>query len=83
MHEVDFYTEVAQQLWLKRNNFVHGGNFLHPNKLILVAKNHVAQEPVTLVNEAEDTGAISEDIVWKSPPTGTYKANWDVTIDFF
>jgi hypothetical protein len=40
-NEVDFYAEVARHLWFWRNNFVHGGNFLHSNDLILIAKNHV------------------------------------------
>jgi hypothetical protein len=38
-------------------------------------------EPVTLVHDAEVMGDSAEEIVWKSPPPGMYKANWDVAID--
>jgi hypothetical protein len=41
----------------------------------------VAIEPITLVHASKGIGNFAEDVVWKSPLFGTYKANWDVAID--
>ncbi len=38
--EVDIYAEVARQLWFRRNNVVHGGDFVHPDDLIIIVKKH-------------------------------------------
>jgi hypothetical protein len=35
LEEVKVYAEVARQMWFRRNNVVHGGDFLHPNDLIV------------------------------------------------
>lgn len=76
--EVDMYAEGARQLWFKRNKVVHGGDFAHPNDLILIAKNHIADykaamQPVTLVHDAEATSDSAEEIMWKSPPPDTIR----------
>jgi hypothetical protein len=69
--------------------YVHGGVFLPPPKdLILLAKNHIvdykgAKETNIEVPESELTSVsvTSGDISWKPPPTGIYKANWNVVVD--
>jgi hypothetical protein len=73
--EVDMYAEGARQLWFKRNKVVHGGDFAHPNDLIiLIAKNHIADykaamQPVTLVHDAEVTSDGAEEILLKVTST--------------
>jgi hypothetical protein len=66
--------EGARQLWFKRNKVVHGGDFAHPNDLILIAKNHIADykaamQPVTLVHDAEVTSDGAEEILLKVTST--------------
>jgi ribonuclease HI len=98
---VEFFAEIARQLWFRGNNVIHGGIFLHPNELIVLARSHIfdykeAQVQVVLANESGGpVGSASlvinvlggsdvthGDVFWKSPPTGLYKVNWDVAINF-
>lgn len=35
--EVEVQVEVARRIWFRRNTVVHGGDFLHPNVVVLAA----------------------------------------------
>jgi hypothetical protein len=31
--DVELFAIVARRLWLRRNDFIHGGNFMHPTQV--------------------------------------------------
>jgi hypothetical protein len=35
--------EIAHRIWLRRNSVVHGGDFLHPNEVILSVTNAIIE----------------------------------------
>jgi hypothetical protein len=74
-----------KKIWVKRNQVVHGGDFIPPNIIV--------QEAVTLLHafhivlEGDD---FLQDVIehepitiakWEKPHFGCYKVNWDVSVD--
>jgi hypothetical protein len=84
--EINFFAIVAKKnIWVKRNQVVHGGDFIPPNIIV--------QEAVTLLHafhivlEGDD---FLQDVIehepitiakWEKPHFGCYKVNWDVSVD--
>jgi hypothetical protein len=33
--EVELFATVARRIWLRRNDFIHGGNFMHPTHMLI------------------------------------------------
>ncbi|XP_059436514.1 uncharacterized protein LOC132169501 [Corylus avellana] len=83
--EMGLIATIAQCIWKRRNNVLHGGMFIHPNRLIHEAKE--AHEMFLEANQKQDSlneilrepGVDAE--VWRCPPPGFYKINWDVGMD--
>jgi hypothetical protein len=86
IEEVEFHVEVARRIWFKRNEMVHGGDFIYPNAVILSASTFLADYRTTM----EKDGVVGETVAvqgpnaavcWQPPPPGTFKIKWDVALD--
>jgi hypothetical protein len=74
---------VARLIWLRRNKLVFEGVFQGPKSIV-----RVAREQVEAFNEAtrrhcthRPSNTVQEEVVWKKPPLGTLKFNWDAAVD--
>lgn len=77
------FAGIARRIWLRRNEMVHGGGFLHPNIIVQQATQavdsfHLVQDEAVLQKRANDTPTSCN---WKNPPLGWVKANWDVGVN--
>ena len=81
MEDTQLFAEIAHQEWLRRNDFVFGNNFLHPDILVKNAKDHVAE----FMRVTEKSNSNRHDFVvirgskWTTPEAGWLKANWDAS----
>jgi hypothetical protein len=73
---------VAKGLWLRRNEFLHEGIFLHPNKLILSAESYLwdFHQAQAGDNRTRDKVETTSQLRWMAPSPGWFKANWDAAI---
>ena len=77
------FVSVARRIWLRRNEVVHGGSFMHLKKIMQQAIQAVTNFR-TLRDEALLRSVPSEPEApcpWKAPSMGWYKVNWDAGID--
>jgi hypothetical protein len=81
--EFAFFAGIAWRIWLRRNELLHGGTFLHPN-IILKHSAWVVEEQLTLEEKLILPTEPLEDratVRWKAPPLGFLKVNWDANND--
>jgi hypothetical protein len=82
--ELQMFSVIARELWLRRNNLVFGGALTAPS---VVIKN--AKEKVEAYEEAEawrSKGTLRECTptshpAWTKPPEGFLKVNWDASVN--
>jgi ribonuclease HI len=81
--EFAYFVSIARRIWLRRNEKIHGGGFLHPNTLV-----QQATQAVDLFNQVGDETVVKESAAgvptptpWKHPPVGWFKANWDAGVN--
>lgn len=69
---------IDRQIQYRRNNVIHGKGFSHPNSDISQAKVEFQNYRETKESHFNNA-AKHEDLicVWKKPPEGAYKVNWD------
>jgi hypothetical protein len=84
--EADINGEIARRIWFRRNMVVHGGEFLHPNDLILSATTSIsdykgAMATETIMQEPESISIPLGIPSWRPPSSGFYKANWDTALN--
>jgi hypothetical protein len=81
--DIEFLATVARRIWLRRNSFVFGGDFLPPNCLIKNATE--AWEEFYAAEQKVPTAEVHSPVcpvpTWKAPPWGVFKINWDAAID--
>jgi ribonuclease HI len=80
--EIQLFAKTARRVCLRRNDFVVGNFFQHPNVLVETAKEYVAEFMTTtkrrnifLPNNVEPT----REKKWKSPEAGWLKVNRDAS----
>jgi hypothetical protein len=77
------FIQLARQIWMRRNKWVHDGIFIDPNTLLRETVKFM--EEFKEVNKAQPSEANAENnngvSKWKAPPPGWCKANWDASID--
>ena len=80
--EIKQFVGMARRLWLRRNDVIHGGHFVHPN--VLVQQTNTAIEDFSRANKLDshgtDEGDRQDPIQWQRPPLGWFKANWDASV---
>jgi hypothetical protein len=81
--EFAYFVSIARRIWLRRNETIHGGVFLHPNTLV-----QQSTQAVDLFNLVGDGTAVQEPACgvstpspWKNSPVGWFKANWDAGVN--
>ncbi|XP_059446364.1 uncharacterized protein LOC132177903 [Corylus avellana] len=78
------FIHLAHQIWMRRNKWVHEGNFINPNVLTKEAQAYVHefQKVNELATSATDENVNkNENVKWSAPTQGWLKVNWDVAID--
>ncbi|XP_059462103.1 uncharacterized protein LOC132191108 [Corylus avellana] len=70
---------VARSIWLRRNKLVFEGIFQAPATVVRSAREQVeALDNVTRRHSVPSPRSIArEEVVWKKPPQGMVKINWD------
>jgi ribonuclease HI len=81
--ETNLFAVIAKKIWARRNSVLHGGLFLHPNRIVCEAK-----EMLGALKTPSDEGSASKKseerlaiVKWVKPPFGRFKINWDVSFD--
>jgi hypothetical protein len=74
---------VAQLLWLRRNNWVFGGELQSPHDLLMHAVDQVqqfvrAEDSKRAPRPPQHTQSVQR---WEKPPFGVVKFNWDAAVD--
>jgi hypothetical protein len=81
--EINLFALIAKRIWSRRNSMMHGGVFLHPNRIVCEVKEML----VAFLTHAKDVmvGRRSEEtlvtVKWEKPPFGRFKLSWDVAFD--
>lgn len=80
--EMELFCSIARPIWMRRNEVLHEGSFVHPTSLVQRAVQAVedyrrAQERNGLVRDTQENQPA---MGWKLPDTGWYKANWDAAV---
>ncbi|XP_041001565.1 uncharacterized protein LOC121247256 [Juglans microcarpa x Juglans regia] len=80
--ELEEAAMVARHIWTRRNEFVHGKEFRHPNSVLRRAREDLQlfrrTKQTQLTNSESHTVSIN---TWKKPLDGNYKLNWEEAID--
>ncbi|XP_059442109.1 uncharacterized protein LOC132174476 [Corylus avellana] len=81
--ELNLAVLIAQRIWARRNEMVHEGDFIHPNRLVRESSEtlHFFSTPTEEGNVGLNTILQEASVKWEKPPFGRYKVNWDVAID--
>ncbi|XP_038718208.1 uncharacterized protein LOC120011213 [Tripterygium wilfordii] len=86
IQEVSTLAITMRMIWLRRNKFVHEGNFMHPTQIALRGI-HTADDFIKAKQSLEvpQPGGISENNqrileFWRGPPRNVVKSNWDAAI---
>ncbi|XP_042974745.1 uncharacterized protein LOC122306382 [Carya illinoinensis] len=74
---------ICRSLWTRRNGFIHGKGFMHPNQVLSKALDEIeayksSQDHQSSCPASHGEGSAS---VWIQPLAGYYKLNWDVAIN--
>jgi ribonuclease HI len=80
--EIELGVVLTRKIWLRRNSVVYGGFFTHLVQLFKEAK--VSVEEFHRFNDKENRGIVLQENlslpIWKPPPSGFLKANWDAAV---
>ncbi|XP_059429236.1 uncharacterized protein LOC132163053 [Corylus avellana] len=80
--EFQQFVGVARRIWHRRNEFVHGGSFIHPSYVLKQAL-QLSEDfnNLLMTSQESSTPVCSGMLKWQPPPSGWYKVNWDAGID--
>jgi hypothetical protein len=75
--EFQHFVGVARRLWIRRNNFIHDGSFLHPTTVLQQVKKGIEDFQLAQPDKPHGTLAPGLNIIpkWKAPPQDWYKVN--------
>ncbi|XP_059440878.1 uncharacterized protein LOC132173397 [Corylus avellana] len=82
-HELELFTVVARKVWMRRNTVVHGGDFIPPNQVFLMAEAGLEdfQRVNTQVSGSTSETPPAQTTIWQPPPANMVKVNWDAAIE--
>jgi ribonuclease HI len=77
------FVRIMRRIWLRRNELIHDGVFLHPNRIVVQAAQAVERYQHLLAerNPRPATNAETLSTHLRAPPPGCFKANWDAGFD--
>jgi hypothetical protein len=79
--EFSHFVGTARRIWLRRNESIHSGAFIHPNIIVQQTIQTVELFQSVKEGETQPESACPATCFWKNPPLGWFKANWDAGID--
>jgi hypothetical protein len=81
--ELEILAVVARKIWFRRNSVVHGGDFIHPTHVFRDAINSLEDFQKANTQDIVLRSPLQDDIptLWRKPPPGIYKINWDAAVD--
>ena len=81
--EVELFAFVARCIWLRRNDFIHGGNFTHPTQVLIDSEKALIefQKANARLQEGEPVEKDEAPIRWQPPVRDMVKLNWDASMD--
>lgn len=81
--EFSQFVGIARRIWLRHNEVIHGGTFLHPNTIVQQATQAVEIYQTLRVGTLRYEAPIGTPttLLWKAPPLGWYKVNWDAGVN--
>jgi hypothetical protein len=77
------FVSTAWRIWLRRNEVLHGGAFLHPSQIVKNVSQAGEKFQEVLAGRKPQQNS-NEDIslpTWTAPPHDCLKANWDAGFD--
>jgi hypothetical protein len=74
---------TARQIWMRRNEVLHGGNFVQPGMLVQLVKKSIEEFQQAYAGEDAicQSSSRPEMSSWLTPTQGWVKVNWDATLD--
>ena len=81
--DFNLFVGIGRRIWLRRNEVIHGGNFLRPN-LIIQQANQMGELVHMFMAKQRDLApsmGVATTIGWIAPPQNNMKINWDAGID--
>lgn len=77
------FVGIARRIWLRRNEVIHGGPFLHPSRIVQQATQamevfQALRSGSKITPPPADHPTINP---WMAPPNGWFKANWDAGVN--
>jgi hypothetical protein len=78
MEEGRQFAGFVRRIWLRRNEFIHGGSLSHPIEIVTRTKEAMEEFQTSNVGIAMSREMKATE-TWTAP--GWYKANWDAAID--
>ena len=81
--DIALFVGLARHIWLRRNDVIHGGKFVHPGKIILQTRKATTEfQQAQVVGEVEQHhSSVQGPSGWSAPSPGWVKANWDAALD--
>lgn len=79
--KVEQFGMIAKNIWKRRNDVLHGGSFTHPNAIVRNASELEYLYRHANAPRPNEGTLIQRESIWKKPPRGCYKVNWDVAIE--
>jgi hypothetical protein len=78
--ELSLFAGIARRIWVRRNELVHEGKFLHPNKLLQQAQKSLVEFMEANVKLQHPLSNDEGTHKWTTPALGHVKLNWDTAI---
>jgi ribonuclease HI/exonuclease III len=77
--ELELFAVIAKRIWARRNQVLHGGEFINPNRI-----SQEAEAALQQFQQCQEVNREQQAVVpdrWQPPLVGRYKVNWDVAVD--
>jgi hypothetical protein len=74
------FVGIARRIWLRRNDYVHGGVFSHPNEIVRRTTEAIEEYQRSQSKIVGSHGGDCNVSPWKAPSPGWFKINWDVAV---
>ena len=83
LQELEIFAVVARRIWMRRNELIHGGTFMDPHRVYMMAVSGLEdfQRVDAQVEEKSEVAVQHQAVSWQPPPGNLIKVNWDAALD--